>query len=34
MFLNDDVVGFANITALAMLDHLLMAYGSITAVDL
>jgi hypothetical protein len=32
--LNDDIVGFANITARAMLDHLFMAYGNITAVDL
>jgi hypothetical protein len=32
--LNDDMVGFANITALEMLDHLFMTYGNITAVDL
>jgi hypothetical protein len=32
--LNDNMVGFANITAPAMLDHLFMAYGNITAVDL
>jgi hypothetical protein len=32
--LNNDKVGFANITAQAMLDHLFMAYGNITAVDL
>jgi hypothetical protein len=32
--LNDDMVGFANITARAMLDHLFVAYGNITAVDL
>jgi hypothetical protein len=32
--LNDDMVGFANITARAMLDHLFMAYGKIMAVDL
>jgi hypothetical protein len=32
--LNSNMVGFANITARAMLDHLLMAYGNITAVDL
>jgi hypothetical protein len=32
--LNDDMVGFANITAREMLDHLFMAYGNITAVDL
>jgi hypothetical protein len=31
--LNDDIVGFVNITARAMLDHLFMAYGNITAVD-
>jgi hypothetical protein len=33
-FLNNDMVGFANITAWAMLDHLFMAYCNITAVDL
>jgi hypothetical protein len=32
--LNDYMVGFANITTRAMLYHLLMAYGNITAVDL
>jgi hypothetical protein len=32
--LNDDMVGFENITARKMLDHLLMTYGNITAVDL
>jgi hypothetical protein len=32
--LNDDMVGFANITARAMLDHLFITYGNITAVDL
>jgi hypothetical protein len=32
--LNDDMVGFANITAREMLDHLFMSYGNITAVDL
>jgi hypothetical protein len=32
--LNDDMVSFANITDRAMLDHLFMAYGNITAVDL
>jgi hypothetical protein len=32
--LNDEMVGFASITARAMLDHLFMAYGNITAVDL
>jgi hypothetical protein len=32
--LNDDMVGFENITAWAMLDHLFMAYGNIMAVDL
>jgi hypothetical protein len=32
--LNDDMVGFAKITARAMLDHLFMAYGNIVAVDL
>jgi hypothetical protein len=32
--LNDDMVGFANISAREMLDHLLMTYGNITAVDL
>jgi hypothetical protein len=33
-FLNDDMIGFANITARAMLDHLFMDYDNITAVDL
>jgi hypothetical protein len=32
--LNDDMVGFANISAREMLDHLFMTYGNITAVDL
>jgi hypothetical protein len=32
--LNNDMVGFANITAQAMLDHLFMTSGNITAVDL
>jgi hypothetical protein len=32
--LNDDMVGFANITARAILDQLFMAYGNITDVDL
>jgi hypothetical protein len=32
--LNDAMVGFANITAWEMLDHLFMSYGNITAVDL
>jgi hypothetical protein len=32
--LNDNMVGFANITAREMLDHLFMTYGNITAVDL
>jgi hypothetical protein len=32
--LNDKMVGFANITARAILDHLFMAYGNITAVYL
>jgi hypothetical protein len=32
--LNDDMVGFANISARAMLDHLFTTYGNITAVDL
>jgi hypothetical protein len=31
---NDDMVGFDNITARAMLDHLFITYGNITAVDL
>jgi hypothetical protein len=32
--INDEMVGFANITAREMLDHLFMTYGNITAVDL
>jgi hypothetical protein len=32
--LNDGMVGFANISAPAMLDHIFTAYGNITAVDL
>jgi hypothetical protein len=32
--LNDDMVGFANMTVRKMLDHLFLAYGNITAVDL
>jgi hypothetical protein len=32
--LNDDMVGFANISAREMLDHLFMTYGNITAADL
>jgi hypothetical protein len=32
--LNDDMVDFSNISARAMLDHLFIAYGNITAVDL
>jgi hypothetical protein len=32
--LNDDTVGFSNITAREILDHLFMTYGNITAVDL
>jgi hypothetical protein len=32
--LNDDMVGFANISAREVLDHLFMTYGNITAVDL
>jgi hypothetical protein len=32
--LNNDMVGFANITARELLDHLLLTYGNITAVDL
>jgi hypothetical protein len=32
--LNDDMVGFANISARAMLDHLLTTYGKIITVDL
>jgi hypothetical protein len=33
-FINDNMVGFANITAWEILDHLFMSYGNITAVDL
>jgi hypothetical protein len=33
-FLNDDMVGFANITARAMVYHLFMTYDNITTVDL
>jgi hypothetical protein len=32
--LNDDMIGFANISTWAMLDHLFTTYGNITAVDL
>jgi hypothetical protein len=32
--LNDNMVGFANISARDMLDHPLSTYGNITAVDL
>jgi hypothetical protein len=32
--LNDDMVGFANISARDMLDHLFTTYGNITSVDL
>jgi hypothetical protein len=32
--LNDDMVGFSNISAWDMLDHLFTTYGNITAVDL
>jgi hypothetical protein len=32
--LNDNMVGFANISARDMLDHLFSTYGNITAVDL
>jgi hypothetical protein len=32
--LNDTMVGFANISARDMLDHLFSTYGNITAVDL
>jgi hypothetical protein len=31
--LNNDIVGFANISACEMLDHLFMTYGNITSVD-
>jgi hypothetical protein len=33
-FLNENMVGFANISARDMLDHLFSTYGNITAVDL
>jgi hypothetical protein len=32
--LNDNMVGYANISAIGMLDHLFETYGNITAVDL
>jgi hypothetical protein len=32
--LNDNMVGFANISARDILDHLFSTYGNITAVDL
>jgi hypothetical protein len=32
--INDEMVGFANISAREMMDHLFMTYGNITAVDL
>jgi hypothetical protein len=32
--LNDDMVGFANISAREILDHLFMTYGNTTSVDL
>jgi hypothetical protein len=32
--LNDNMVGFANITAREMIDSLFLTYGNITAVDL
>jgi hypothetical protein len=32
--LNDNMVGFANITSQEMLDRLFLTYGNITAVDL
>jgi hypothetical protein len=32
--LNDDMVGFANISARAMINHLFITYGNITTVDL
>jgi hypothetical protein len=32
--LNDNMVGYANISAIDMLDHLFETYGNITAVDL
>jgi hypothetical protein len=33
-FLNDNIVGFSNISSRDMLDHLFTTYGNITAVDL
>jgi hypothetical protein len=32
--LNDDMVGFSNITAREMIDHFFLTYGNITTVDL
>jgi hypothetical protein len=32
--LNDNMVGFSNISARDMLDHLFVTYGSLTTVDL
>jgi hypothetical protein len=32
--LNDDMVGFANISIRAMLDHIFTTYGNITVFDL
>jgi hypothetical protein len=32
--LNDNIVGYTNISAICMLDHLFETYGNITAVDL
>jgi hypothetical protein len=32
--LNDNMVGFANISARDMMDHLFSTYGNITAIDL
>jgi hypothetical protein len=32
--LNDDMVGFANTSSIAMIDHLFLSDDSITAVDL
>jgi hypothetical protein len=34
MYLDDNMVGFANISARDMLDHIFSTYGNITAVDL
>jgi hypothetical protein len=31
--LNDNMAGFFNITARAMLDHLFITYGNITAIE-